>query len=80
MQIHDPGTLGFDIQEMYVIVSYDDTGEGIMGGSIGGQWMPFVSAKLDNILKCAVVANQICEQTNKKYRILKFSGREVVQV
>ena len=65
------------ITEMYVFVSVDEDGEGVIAASThGGMLMPLVGADLDRVRSLIPVADNVCEQSGKAYKILKFSARE----
>jgi hypothetical protein len=72
------------IKEIYAFVSSDQDGEGIIGErlSINGMMtmMPFICADKERMETLRPLAIKIGNETGKKIKLIKFTGREEIQV
>lgn len=66
--------------EMYVWVSVDEGGEGIMGANIDGLgWTTLMSGKLTIAMKMEPLAIEAAKLGNKTVRLVKYSRAEVIK-
>lgn len=58
----------------FVMTDKDSDDEGIMGmrSQVTEDWMPFVGADMSLIETIKPIADRICKQTGKTYKILRF--------
>lgn len=71
------------IEEVYIFVSSDKNGEGIIGRSIEmlGQniFMPFVCADKERMESIKPLAKKIAKEYGKKIKLIKLSVREEIE-
>ncbi len=71
------------ITEVYVFVSVDENGEGIIGQTmdINNQnvFMPFVCADKARLESMRPLAQQIAKENDIKIRLIKLTNREVIE-
>lgn len=72
------------IDEVFLFVSVDDTGEGIVAQSMEmmGEhfFMPFVAADLGRVADLRKLAMHLSEMTGKEIKLVKFSQRQDMEV
>lgn len=67
------------INEIYVVLSKDSGGEGIVNANIGGQGFQLVSGYPSNVEKITIVAKQIAHDTGVKMKLYKFTTKELIE-
>lgn len=80
--IHDPGGLGFEIEEVWAFVAvHDEDGdEGVIGAPApGGGHMPLIAADKERLESLRPMAELIAEKTGKEINLVKFHQREHVE-
>jgi hypothetical protein len=68
-----------EITELYVFLSTDATGEGIVGALVGRAWTPLVTSKLriaEKVMR--PLARQAAKASGKPVRLVRFTMREEV--
>lgn len=71
------------IDEIFVFVSSDETGEGIIGQTIemmgSPVFMPFVCADQARVKSLKPLAKKIANETGKKIKLIRLSVREDIE-
>lgn len=77
--VHSPPNRIARIETIWAFLSVDETGEGIAGAMMRGQWWQLVTAdeKLASTMK--PVAQQVATLTGKKIKLVKFTAREEIE-
>jgi len=68
------------IDEVFLFVAEDDTGEGIIGELMGDNWVPFVCADLARVNQLRPRAELIAKTTKKKVKLIRYSTRTEMEV
>lgn len=79
--LHAPNNTLLSIDELWLWVSTDETGEGVMAGPLmgqGGPIMPLIAADKTMLETLRPWAEHIAQLSGKPARLIKFSNREVV--
>jgi hypothetical protein len=78
VEVHDPGSTGRVIEEIFVFMAVDDDGsEGIMGFKSREGWVPMVASEPQSVTVMAEIAAHMGEASHKKVHLVKFSAREI---
>ncbi len=67
------------INEIYVVLSEDNGGEGIVNANVGGAGYQLVTGNPDNLEKITILCKQIARDTGKKLKLYKFTGKELIE-
>lgn len=67
------------ITEVYVFVSMDKDGEGIISRSFGDLMLPFVCADKERMEQLKPIAKNMARQTGKKIKLIKLTHREEIE-
>jgi len=67
------------IDEMLVVVSEDNEGEGVCSFYTAAGWMPMVAADQARLDSFREIAKDMARTSGKKIKILKFSRRSLVE-
>jgi len=69
------------IDEMYAFIA-EDTGpddEGIVGFTVGNNWIPMVGGDMARIESLKPIAALVSARTGQKIKIVKFTNREEIE-
>lgn len=67
------------IDEIFVFIASDETGDGIMATAIGNKWMPLITSKREVAMNLRSPARNIGLMQGKKIRLVRFSSRETLE-
>lgn len=76
-EIHSPPNQQLRIDEVWLFVSTDETGEGICAGPLmgPGSLVPLIAADEARLNSLIPVAQQIAKQSGKSIKLIKMSQR-----
>jgi len=78
--IHDPPNQLLSIDAIWLYISSDETGEGVMGYTTpGGTLMPLMAADETRLKSITPIAQKIATLTKKKVKLVKFTMREEIE-
>ena len=80
VEINDPGSTGHLIDKVFVIVSEDENGEGVVAARSKDGWIPMVSSDERVINMYAEIAKSMAEVSGKTIRMIELSTRREVRV
>jgi hypothetical protein len=81
--LHSPPNQLLRIDEIYLFVSSDETGEGVCAGPLFGPGtvVPLIAADEARLKSLIPVARQIAKASGKKVKLLKFTTRsEIMEI
>ncbi|MCK1670368.1 hypothetical protein [Bradyrhizobium sp. 150] len=79
MTLHSPPNTQLRIDEVYMFISIDETGEGVCGAQITPQLvMPLIAADKTRLDAMMTYAQHIASSTGKTIKLLKFTARHEV--
>lgn len=67
------------IKEIYVVLSEDNTGEGIVNASINGMGFQLICGYPETLEKISIVAKQLSHDTGCKLKLYKFTNKELIE-
>jgi hypothetical protein len=66
------------INSVWLFISEDETGEGIIGATIGGVFMPFVAADEKRLESLRGHARMIAQASGRKVKLIRMTTREEI--
>lgn len=75
---HIPGNT-HPINEIYVVLSKDNKGEGIVNANINGQGFQLVTSSKDTLEKVISLSKKIHKETGVDMSVYKFSHKELIE-
>jgi hypothetical protein len=79
MEIHNPPRNLDRIDEVWLFISSDETGEGLCAFSTQDGIMPMVSADMANVDRLRGLAKRMAKLAGKTIKLIKMSVREEVE-
>jgi len=78
--VHAPPNYLGRIDAIWMVLSVDDGGEGVVAAPIGGLTLPLVAADKRRLELIVPIARQVAKQFGKITRLVKFTKREDVEI
>jgi len=76
-ELHSPANELLRIDEIYLFVSVDETGEGVCAGPLFGPstLVPLIAADQARLTSLIPIARQIARASNKTIKLIRFTAR-----
>lgn len=78
MFIHAPPNTILRINQLWAVLSSDETGEGVCAIPFGGTMLPLIAADEARLESFLPIAHQIATESGKKVKIVRFTVREEI--
>jgi hypothetical protein len=77
---HSPPNYLGRIDSIWIVLSVDDGGEGVVAAPFGGMTFPLIAADKQRVEQIRPIAIRIARDLGKVCRLIKFTTREEVEV
>lgn len=77
--MHEPPNHLQSIDEVWLFISVDETGEGVVAAPLGDQLVPLIAADEARLSSLRSLAKRVAGMTKKKIKLVKFSVREEIE-
>jgi hypothetical protein len=67
------------IDHVWLFLSVDEFGEGVVAAAIGGVMMPLIASDEARLESLMPLAEDIAKEHNRKIRLVKFTTRTIVK-
>lgn len=71
--------MALNIENVWLFISSDETGEGIIGMTMGNTFMPLIAADAARLESLRPHARGIAQHTGKTVKLIKFTTREEIE-
>lgn len=76
--IHAPPNVDGEMKRLWVFVSVDSGGEGLLATVVAGTSFPMVTSSERNLARFKEAAPGLAKKGGKKIRLIEFTAREVL--